>query len=85
MSAPELAIKVAAKLYECRDTARSLLGAHYAGDMAKWGKLIAALSKKRECTELAAAQELANEAGGMGAVFILAAYVELSEPSPTSQ
>jgi hypothetical protein len=80
----ESAIKVAAKLYECRDTARSLLGAHYAGDMAKWGRLIGALSKKRGCSELDAAKGLADEAGGMGAVLILAAYVELSEPSQAS-
>jgi hypothetical protein len=50
--------------------------------MEHWAALVRAVARKKAITELAAAQELAREAGGFGAITILAAYVEMVEPTP---
>lgn len=75
------AIQIAAKLYDCRDAARSLLGAHFKRDMDLWATAIRGEAQTTGCTELAAAQAMAREAGGFGAIVVLAAYVEMVEPS----
>lgn len=75
------AIQIAAKLYDCRDAARSLLGAHFKRDMDLWATAIRGEAQTKECTELAAAQAMAREAGGFGAIVVLAAYVEMVAPS----
>lgn len=33
-------IQIAAKLYDCRDTAKRVLGAHFKRDMELWAKAI---------------------------------------------
>lgn len=80
-SAHEGAVRVAAKLYECRDAARRLLGAHYERDMSLWARVIRGVAAEACVGELAAAQKIAGAEGGMGAVMVLAAYVEMTEPS----
>lgn len=75
------AIHLASKLYDCRDAARSLLGAHFKRDMDLWAIAIRGEAQAKNCTELAAAQTMAREAGGFGAIVVLAAYVEMVEPS----
>jgi len=75
------AIQMAAKLYECRDAARSLLGTHYKRDMELWALAITGVAASDKCSELAAANKMAKEAGGFGAIVVLAAYVEMAEPS----
>jgi hypothetical protein len=77
----EAAVKIAAKLYECRDAAKSLLGAHYARDMELWARAIRGVATAEKDTEVAAATKMAREADGFGAIVILAAYVEMTEPS----
>ena len=75
------AIQVAAKLYECRDAARSLLGAHYRRDMELWSIAIKGVAASDKCSEIMAAHKMAAEAGGFGAIVVLAAYVEMTEPT----
>jgi hypothetical protein len=77
----EQAIAITAKLYECRRAARSLLGAHYTRDMALWATAIRGVAAADKSSELAAASKMASEADGFGAVVVLAAYVEMTEPS----
>lgn len=76
-------VQMAAKLYEHRDAAKTLLGVHYERDMQMLADLIRADSKAKNCSDLAAAVALVNEKPGDGfrAVVILAAYVEMTEPS----
>lgn len=74
-------VRMAARLYECRDSAKTLMGAKYPTEIAKFSQLIAAQAKRDGCSELSAATDLAAKAGGFGAVYIMAAYVELVEPS----
>jgi hypothetical protein len=74
-------IQIAAKLYECRDAARSLLGAHYKRDMDMWAIAIRAVAERDKCSELSAAQKMARETDGFGAIVVLAACVEMTEPS----
>jgi hypothetical protein len=74
------AIQLAAKLYECRNAARSLLGAHYKRDMALWATAIRSEAQTKKCSELAAATDMAKEAGGFGAITILAAFTEMADP-----
>lgn len=76
-------IQMAAKLYECRDSAKTLMGDKYKTEIAKFSALIAAQAKRDGCSELSAATDIAAKVGGFGAVYMLAAYVELVEPSDT--
>ena len=77
----EKAVKMASRLYECRDTARNLLGAHYQRDMELWGIAIHDQADADNCSELAAATKMAKDTNGFGMIIILAAYVEMVEPS----
>jgi hypothetical protein len=74
------AIQMSAKLYEFRDAARSLLGAHYQRDMDLWAIAIKGMADADQCSNLAAATKMAREADGFGAIVVLAAYVEMVEP-----
>jgi hypothetical protein len=77
----EQAIAITAKLYECRRAARSLLGAHYKRDMDLWATSIRDGAKLVGVSELAVAQAIARKTDGFGALIVLAAYVEMMEPS----
>lgn len=83
MSKDRDAVRLAAKLYECHEAARSLLGAHFKRDMALYATAIKGVAAADKCTEIAAAQKMAREAGGFGAIVVLAAYVEMVEPTET--
>lgn len=78
---PEETVKMAARLYECRDAARSLLGTHYKRDMDLWAIAIRGEAQSKQCSELSAALGMAKEADGFGAIVIIAAVVELTEPT----
>lgn len=81
----EHAVKMATKLYECRDTAKQILGDGYHERMAAYGQAVKSAANAMACSELSAATVLANKAsGGMAAIFYLAAAVELTEPSNTT-
>ena len=78
----EQAVKMAAKLYECRDTAKRVFGAGYPERIAAYGRVVKSAANAMECSELSAATTLANKAGGgMAAICYLAAAVEIMEPS----
>lgn len=73
-------IQISAKLYECRDTARRLLGDKYHDRMEAYGKLIQDVMDRKKCNELKAGMLLAQHADGMVSIMVFAATVELIEP-----
>lgn len=81
----ESKILLAARLYAARDTARILLGDKYASRMQEGGAMLQDLAEKSGKSLLVVAGEFANkmerEGKPYGALAILAAAVELIEPS----
>jgi hypothetical protein len=81
----EQAIRMNAKLYEVRDTVRKVLGDSYRARMAEGGKMLSEMADAKNCGVLEVALNVSQSAareGDMNAVsFILAAAVELLEPS----
>lgn len=80
----EQQIKLAAKLYKCRDSAKSLYGEKYKEKMQEYIKYIfAAMLKFEEPDNLKAAIKLAEEYKDNGIIVmnIMAAVVELIEQS----
>ena len=78
----ENAVQMAAKLYECRDAARNILGGRYAEKMAEYGAAVQGIAAERCCGILEAGTTLAKATGGgMSAILVLAATVEIIEPS----
>ena len=84
MQATEKHVTIAAQLYDMRDRARQLLGASYKPRMAELGailKMTAVRGKKQPLTvaiEICAKRELI----GMDMMMVMAAAVELTEPTP---
>lgn len=77
-------VRVAASLYECQDSAKTLLGEKYPGRMALYGEWIKKRSAHTNANVLSAAQDIIKEVGPDDRVFaiqMLAAAVELIEPS----
>lgn len=76
-------VRMIAKLYECRDAARLLLGEKYQARMVEYGTEIRAVAINKKISDLKAALLLATvpDASGVGSVMYLAAAVELIEPS----
>jgi hypothetical protein len=78
----EQAVKTTARLYECRDTAKQLLGNKYRERMDAYSQVIKSAANAMECGDLTAAIALAKKAGGgMATIYYLAAVVEMTEPS----
>ena len=83
----EQQIKMAAKLYECRDTAKKLYGAEFENKISYYKRYIkACMMKHNYKDEITAAMRLAKDCegvqgSGMGVMLIMAACVELIEPS----
>jgi hypothetical protein len=74
-------VQTAAKLYECRDTMKFLLGDKYKAAMEKTGEEIKHVMVAKKCDEVMAAVELAKEVNQpMATIRLLAAAVELVEP-----
>ncbi|MFY9326481.1 MAG: hypothetical protein WAO76_00435 [Georgfuchsia sp.] len=82
------AVQMAAKLYECRDTAKSLLGDRYQAAMRDWGEVVLRRATIENSGVMAAGIHMAQMVRGVDAMMLLAATVELVEPSnacsPTS-
>lgn len=76
-------VQMAAQLYTIRDSVRGLMGERYYPRMAELGELLRRIAAKHRCSELAAARHIAadEDAGSFDAMAILAAAVELIEPS----
>ncbi len=78
----EQAVKMAAKLYECRDTAKRAFGDGYHKRMEAYGQVVKSAANALRCSDIEAATTLANKAGGgMAAICYLAAVVEMTELS----
>lgn len=77
----EKAVKIAARLYEARDTMRRLLGARYIDACRQWLPFINDAMQEHGCDELLAAIKVAdrvNKEGGTPSV-VLATAVEMVE------
>lgn len=86
MAATEQHVRMAAKLYECRDSMRRILGAKYHETMEGYAKTIRHVANERKIDTLAAAIQMSKEAQAMFwdpiiPVCLLAAAVEIDEPS----
>jgi len=78
-------VRTAARLYEARDTAKTVLGDKYALRMFRGGQLLTKSARNSGQSVLTVAAHLAKKCEEDGrpfaAVVILAAAVELIEPS----
>jgi hypothetical protein len=83
MSATQQQVQTAAKLYEARDAVRRLLGDGFKAAVAKYAYFIR-LAESEGRSTLEAGLHLAKTAGlsAEGRVMVLAATVELIEPTP---
>lgn len=81
--ATEKQIKMAAQLYDMRDKAKRLLGERYKPHMAELGKILKATADRDGKSVLSVATEVAKkrELIGMDLMLVMAAAVELAEPS----
>lgn len=76
-------IQMAAKLYEIRDAAKSILGANFNTRMAEIGKILKdkAAIDKSDVLQAAIKPCKDHQFEGMNVIIITAAAVELTEPS----
>jgi len=83
MNATEQHVAMAAKMYECRATARWLLGDKYREHMDERAKVVRAVAKRDNCNDIVAGATVIKEAGlqGMDALLLMATVVEMTEPS----
>ncbi|MEN9885568.1 MAG: hypothetical protein RL758_146 [Pseudomonadota bacterium] len=83
MAATEQQVKMAAQLYDMRDKAKRLLGERYRPHMAELGKILKMTADRDGKSVLAVATEVAKkrELIGMDLMLVMAAAVELEEPS----
>lgn len=78
---------MAAQLYDMRDKARRLLGDKYKPHMAELGKILRMTADRDKKSILAVATEVCKkrELIGMDMMMIMAAVVELAEPTPNTE
>ena len=83
MNATEQHVGIAAQMYECRATARRLLGERFKPKMREFGKIVQAVAKRDNCNEIVAGATVIKEAKlfGMDSLMLMAAVVEMVEPS----
>lgn len=81
----EQPIKIAAKLYECRDTAKRFFRCEYQEKVEPYKRLITAVMKANELSEIKALLKISEtdtyQDNAMGQMMFMAAVVELIEPS----
>ena len=84
MQATEKQVQMAAQLYDMRDKARRLLGDKYKPHMAELGKILKMTAERDGKEPLAVAIEVCKkrELIGMDLMMVMAAAVELAEPTP---
>ena len=84
MQATEKQVTMAAQLYDMRDKARRLLGDKYKPHMAELGKILTMTAARDKKEPLAVAIDVAKkrELIGMDLMMVMAAAVELAEPTP---
>lgn len=83
-AATEAQVVMAAKLYGMRDRAKSLLGEKYKPHMAELGRILKMTAERDRKSVLAVATEVCKKRQliGMDLLMVMAAAVELEEPSP---
>ena len=76
-------VALAAQMYECRATARRLLGEKFQTRMAEYADVIRAVEARDNCNSIVAGATVIKSAGlqGMDALLLMAAVVEMTEPS----
>jgi len=81
----EKQIKMAAKLYECRDTAKKFLGAEYKERLKPYTQILKATMKANNLEEIPALLKVSQtetyQDNPIGQMMFMAATVELIEPS----
>jgi len=81
----EVQIKMAAKIYKCRTTATDLFREEYEQRIDPYIKILKGVMKENNETEIKAVLRLSNEApfvgNGMAEMMLMAAMVEIIEPS----
>lgn len=84
MQATEKQVKMCAQFYDMRDKARILLGDKYKPHMAELGKILTMTEVRNKTEPLSVAIEVAEkrELIGMDLMMVMAAAVELAEPTP---
>jgi hypothetical protein len=87
MNATEEQIRMATKLYEVRDAAKRLLGNSYATRINLLRAPISAIQRRDNCDPLTAATTIAKaaQANEWEKIFIVAAAVEMIEPSTAAR
>lgn len=78
------AVQIAAQLYDCRDTAKRFLGDDFGRRMQEYGDMVRGVAAHKCCGILEAGKILADpevSGGGITAILVLAATVEIIEPS----
>ena len=81
----EKQVKIAAKLYECRDTAKRFFKAEYKAKLEPYTHIIKAVMKANNLEEIPALLKVSQthtyQDNAMGQMMFMAAVVELIEPS----
>lgn len=82
--ATEKQVNMAAQLYDMRDKAKRLLGDKYKPHMAELGKILTMTATRDKKDVLSVAIDVAKkrELIGMDLMLVMAAAVELTEPTP---
>lgn len=80
--ATEKQVRMAAQMYQMRDHARRVLGDKYAAKMAEFGRILKMTADRDGKSVLQVATEVCKKAGATETILIMAAVVELTEPSP---
>lgn len=83
MTSTQQQVQMAAKLYELRDRAKTLLGDKYKPHMADLGKILKATAERDGKDVLSVATEVCKKRRliGMDLMMVMAAAVELTEPT----
>jgi hypothetical protein len=80
----EKQVKIAAKLYECRDTARRFFKDEYKDKLEPYTHIIKAVMKANNLEEIPALLKISKtntyQENAMGQMMFMAAVVELIEP-----
>jgi len=79
--ASEKQIKLAAGLYDMRDQAKRMLGTEYKTEMDRLGGILKRMADSNSEETLATAIQLSKQRPGIDPIMLLAAAVELCEPT----
>ena len=78
-------IKLAAKLYRCRDTAKRFFGVEFQDKIHPYKQIISGVAKDKKIDEIDAVMQICEDEtiknSGWTVVLLMAAAVELVEPS----